>query len=106
MNNNTSSGAVTGHPVQWLAAGVDYMQTHNDYAFLKKRLLSFVTVLYVRHFPRNSGGIIVMTMSVLRFHFRIYWTESEIRSSSILIGWYRILPPRIYIATKYEIKHS
>lgn len=100
MNNNTSSGAVTGHLVQWLAAGVDYMQTHNDDAFLKKNLLSFVTVLYVRHYPRNSGGIIVMTMSVLRFHFRIYWTESEIGSSSILTGWYRIPPPRIYIATK------
>lgn len=80
------------------------MQTHNDDAFLKKNLLSFVTVLYVRHYPRNSGGIIVMTMSVLRFHFRIYWTESEIRSSSILTGWYRIPPPRIYIAIQLSLE--
>lgn len=39
MNNNTSSGAVTGHLVQWLAAGVHYMQTHNDDAFLKKKII-------------------------------------------------------------------
>lgn len=80
------------------------MQTHNDDAFLKKNLLSFVTVLYVRHYPRNSGGIIVMTMSVLRSHFRIYWTESEIRSSSILTGWYRIPLPRIYIAIQLSLE--
>lgn len=79
-----------------MAGSRSRQQTHSDY--VSKKIIVPCRSFIRQTIPRYCGGIIVMTTFVLRFHFRIYWIESGIRSSSILIGWYHILLPRIYIA--------